>query len=286
MPKVDQFESVFRAATKERFRFEQVKIESVLIVTDLGEGEAAAFEASVQKFLRALGNPDAVRWKTLRATDFTTAKDLDEIVEAEKPDLICSYRNLHSSAWEYPYSLGKHLDVLTQVAPMPVLVLPHPKAGRASDHAMQDTKIVMAVTDHLTGDGHLVSYAATFTEPGGDLWLTHIEDDATFERYLDAISKIPSIDTDLARAELGKRLLKDPSDYIVTCEEGLRAAGHSLHIKKIVQFGHHLTDYKRAIEDHKIDLLVMNTKDEDQFAMHGLAYALAVELRQIPLLML
>lgn len=30
----------------------------------------------------------------------------------------------------------------------------------------------------------------------------------------------------------------------------------------------------------------MNTKDEDQLAMHGLAYPLAVELREIPLLML
>jgi hypothetical protein len=30
----------------------------------------------------------------------------------------------------------------------------------------------------------------------------------------------------------------------------------------------------------------MNTKDEDQLAMHGLAYPLAIELRTIPLLML
>ncbi len=33
-------------------------------------------------------------------------------------------------------------------------------------------------------------------------------------------------------------------------------------------------------------VLVMNTKDEDQLAMHGLAYSLAIELRAIPLLML
>lgn len=30
----------------------------------------------------------------------------------------------------------------------------------------------------------------------------------------------------------------------------------------------------------------MHTKDEDQSAMHGLAYPLAVELRETPLLML
>ncbi len=30
----------------------------------------------------------------------------------------------------------------------------------------------------------------------------------------------------------------------------------------------------------------MHTKDEDQMAMHGMAYPLAIELRQIPLLLL
>jgi hypothetical protein len=40
------------------------------------------------------------------------------------------------------------------------------------------------------------------------------------------------------------------------------------------------------ITQHHIDLLVFNTKDDDQLAMHGLAYPLAIELRQIPLLML
>jgi len=30
----------------------------------------------------------------------------------------------------------------------------------------------------------------------------------------------------------------------------------------------------------------MNTKDEDQLAMHGLAYPLAIEVRSIPLLLL
>ena len=43
---------------------------------------------------------------------------------------------------------------------------------------------------------------------------------------------------------------------------------------------------ERLIEEHEVDLLVMNTKDEDQLAMHGLAYSLAIELRAIPLLML
>ena len=54
----------------------------------------------------------------------------------------------------------------------------------------------------------------------------------------------------------------------------------------MVTSGHHIRTYRRLIEEHEVDLLVMNTKDEDQLAMHGLAYSLAIELRAIPLLML
>jgi hypothetical protein len=40
------------------------------------------------------------------------------------------------------------------------------------------------------------------------------------------------------------------------------------------------------VDEHHVDLLVLNTKDEDQLAIHGLAYPLAVELRNTPLLLL
>ncbi len=50
--------------------------------------------------------------------------------------------------------------------------------------------------------------------------------------------------------------------------------------------GNHLRDYRRLIEEHKVDLLVMNTKDDEQLAMHGLAYPLTVELRNTPMLLL
>ena len=57
-------------------------------------------------------------------------------------------------------------------------------------------------------------------------------------------------------------------------------------IESVVTVGHRLSEYAGLIEEHEIDLLVFNTKDDDQLAMHGLAYPLAIELRQIPLLML
>ncbi len=50
--------------------------------------------------------------------------------------------------------------------------------------------------------------------------------------------------------------------------------------------GDRVEEYRRLVEDHRVDLLVLNTLDGDQLAMHGQAYPLAVELRGIPLLML
>ena len=144
----------------------------------------------------------------------------------------------------------------------------------------------MAITDHMLGDHRLVNYAVRFTGADGTLWLTHIENEIVFDRYLDAISKIPSIDTDPARAALSRQLLKDAKEYIEGCRTSLREAGVPLTVEPLVTFGHHLADYRKLIEEHKVDLLVLNTNEEDQLAMHGIAYALAVELRQIPLLLL
>ena len=50
--------------------------------------------------------------------------------------------------------------------------------------------------------------------------------------------------------------------------------------------GHYLNDYRRLLDEHEIDLLVLNTKDDEQLAMHGLAYPLTVELRETPMMLL
>ena len=151
---------------------------------------------------------------------------------------------------------------------------------------MTGTRSVMAITDHLTGDHHLVSYAAALTAPGGKLFLTHVEDEAAFERYISTIGKIPTIDTESARHEILDQLLKEPRDYIASCREVLRREALPIELEEIIALGHHLTDYRRLIEEHDVNLLVLNTKDDDQLAMHGLAYPLSVELRDTPMLLL
>jgi len=284
--KVDQFESMFRSASREVFRYAQVNFDSVIVITDLDAAQAKAFGEKVREFLTLDDTNNKVNWRDVAGSDFQTAGELLSLVESTKPSLICTYRNLHSSAWRWPYSLGTHVDLLTQHTDVPIMLLPHPKANLSAAHAYENTDAVMAITSHLTGDDRLINYALRFVDPNGKLWLSHIEDNATFDRYIEAISKIPAIDTDTTRIALREQLLKEPRDYIEGCVETLREAGIHFNIENLVLFGHQLSQYKRLIQQHEVDLLVLNTKDDNQLAMHGMAYALAVELRHIPLLML
>lgn len=284
MSRADQFESVFRAAARQPFVYRPVAIRSVLTVTDLSGGEAESFTGEVRGFLSVLG--DGIAWRTLSNDDYATVQSLLDIVEADRPDLICVYRNLLSAAWRFPHTLGDHVEVLTQVTDVPVLVLPHPEAGRAAGHAMRNTDTVMAITDHLVGDDRLVNCAARFTSRGGRLLLTHVEDQGPFERIMDVISKIQEIDTDLARERIGKRLLKEAGAFIDSCRAELARHELEVTVEQMVSFGHRLREYESLVANHGVDMLVFHTKDDDQLAMHGLAHPLAVQLRHVPLLMI
>ncbi len=286
MTKVDQFESVFRAAARTVFTPEPVEVASVLVVSDRDASQADDFAAQTRAFLEVLDQTENIRWRVVHGNEFSNVPDLLVLVEGEHPGLICTYRHLHSESWRWPYTLGEYVDVLTQATTTPVLVMPHPERAESQHVARRRTHTVMALTDHLTGDNRLVNHAARYTQNDGSLYLSHVEDGAVFERYMEAISKISTIDTDAARSEIAARLIKDPRDYIESCRVGLARSIPSLTVESLVTSGHHIQEYRRLVEEHAVDLLVMNTKDEDQLAMHGLAYPLAIELRTIPLLML
>ena len=255
----------------------------MLVVTDADAAGAEDFAASVQRFLGTLADRE-VRWKSISGAEFKRVSQLQVLVEEHRPDLICTYRNLHLPATEYPHSLGVFVDVLTQATSAPVLLMPRPSSE--VDTTDRGTQQVMAITDHLAGDHHLVSFAAEMTQIGGTLHLTHVEDEATFARYIATISKIPTINTDDARNAILQQLLKEPRDYVDSCRKVLEAEGLPLNVKTIVTVGHHLTDHRHLIEQNQVDLVVLNTKDEDQLAMHGLAYPLTIELRDTPMLLL
>ena len=100
------------------------------------------------------------------------------------------------------------------------------------------------------------------------------------------ISKLTQIDTETAGEGLESRLLKESHDYLKSCRAATEAAEAAIKIEEIVDMGHRFDEYSSLIDEHEVDLLLMRTKDEDQLAMHALAFPLAVELRKIPLLML
>jgi hypothetical protein len=285
MTRLNTFESVFKAADKPLFAYESIKVDRILLVTDLAPGEAEALVPPARTFLAAVDDGRAA-WTVLGAGDFDNVRSLLDRVEAGQPDLVLTWRHLRSEAWRWPFSLGEYLDVLIQATTAPVLVLPHPDAGHALPHSIRNTDRVMAMTDHLAGDSRLVNYALAFTHAGGRCWLTHVESDHDFERYMEVIAKIPSIDTEDARETIKAQLLKEPRDFIRRCRNAVEAEKLPVTVEELVTTGHRLSEYRALIEGQEIDLLVMYARDEHQLAMHGRTYPLAVELRQIPLLLL
>jgi hypothetical protein len=278
MTNIDQFESVFKAADKPVFHPQEIDLSRRVVVCDATGDAAETFRARCRRFLP---DGDQVEWIVVSGDQFNSIGELLRLVTVHEPKVILTHRNLHVPAAEHPYSLGAYLDVLTQATDYPVLVAPQnePDSFKTPTH-------VMALSDELVGENRLVSFSARLTGEGGTLFLSHIEDEAIFKRYIDAIGKIPSIDTDSARDLILERLLQDSSDYVESCREVLAKQNFVGKIEAVTQTGHRVELCLQLIEEDAIDLLVLNTKDEEQLAMHGLAYPLAVQLRKIPLLLL
>ena len=286
MTRIDQFESVFKSADKPVFRYEPFSVGSPMVLTDLDDRAAESFAVLAGKYAGAGGSREISAQRVIKGADFSTIEECLELIAVGKPDLICTYRGLHSDCWRWGQSLGSYVEVLTQTVSVPVLVFPHPAAAETLSAAEAGCRHVMAMTDHLAGDSRLVNAALFFTPAQGTLHLTNLEDQQVFERYMEAIDKIPSIDSAAARDSVLAQILKEARDYIQSCRTVVGEQGLDVEIQETVELGLHVADYKRLAAARDVDLLVMNTKDSGQLAMHGLAYELAVELNDIPLLLL
>ena len=288
MTKIDQFESIFRAASKEKFEQEEVPVDRILVITDQDQKTTDRFADEIRAFLKGISANYQPKIECINGDQFKSVEQLLELVSKQKPELICTWRNLHTPACEFPYSLGVYVDVLTQATDVAILLMPNPDQQSKEEIEQLEstgTNKVMAITDHLSGDHHLVNVAARLVKEGGHLMLTHVEDQKTFDRYLEAIQMIPEIDSELARESLMERLLAEPLEYIDSCR-GTIEESEKVKVDALVTVGHTLKDYRRLIEENEVDLLILHTKDEDQLAMHGVAYPLAVELRDLPMILL
>jgi nucleotide-binding universal stress UspA family protein len=285
MSHVDQFESAFRSAIRPIYQPHAITLRRVLVVTDLSPEEAKVLEQSVQEYLHGLSPTGfSIEWDCLTNESFDSTASLLSKVETLSPDLICTYRNLNTADWRYENSIGSRLDTLINQSTIPVLVIPHPKPNTENIYTLNRNKTVVAITDHLTDDHQLIDYSSAFLERPGKLVLVHLEDQLTFDRYLDAISRITTIDTENARQQLASQLLKGPEAFVQSCRE--RLANSGIDVTKIVEFANGIDRFKETIHELETDLLVMKGIDHDQTGIHGLAQRLINETRRIPILVI
>lgn len=281
MSQIDEFESIFRRAEREPFAYTPPELNRVVVLTDQDKAFAASVETSLKTFLPALGEATV---DVVTGDQFSTVTELVETLEKLSPSLVVTFRHVQEQELVPQHSLGVYLDVLTQTLRAPVLVL----AGTAAEPQLPEAaaKSVLVLTDHIRGDARLISSAAAVAPPEATLHLAHVEDDLVFKRYLATIDRIPEINSDAAREHLEATLLGDAREYMEAAVIGLEEANVPHETELHVLRGHRLRKFKALMERTSADLCVFNTKDDDQLAMHGMAYAIAVETVDRALLLL
>ncbi|HNO79765.1 MAG TPA: hypothetical protein PKN33_17090 [Phycisphaerae bacterium] len=282
--RIDQFASVFKAAEKARYQYDPPLLSRVAVLVDTLKEQSSAYAESVCEFLKA-SNIVADEFKVVGAEDFSNIRQMLDVVHAASPNLIVTHRHLHLDREELEHSLGTYLDTLLQGTPIPVLVTPSPNTD-GTPKPLEIARDVLVMTDHLLDDPKCINYGVRFVAPGGIVHLCHVEDDAIFRKYMALIERIPEIETDVAREKLRAKLLQLPTDYIASCIDALQSESINATIKANVRLGHRVTDYHNLIEEHAGDLLVCNTNDPENLAIHPMAYAIALEFRKQPLLLL
>lgn len=282
MSSIDQFESVFRSAVSPTYEPRPFPLQSVLLMSDLDDEAERAYLMNVERFFSGLATPPKIT--SLPQEQSARIPELVRQVSELAPDLIITYRHVHNEVAEHAYTLGDHIEVLTQVTDAPILLFPHPNAWPQERFVAPSR--VLVLTDHLTEQPHLVDAALSMLKAPGQLTLAHVEDESVFERYIQHISKIPEIDTETARSTLEAKLLGEARRFIELTEAEIKRQELNVHVNAEVKMGHRLQSYVELVGEHHIELVVMQTKDADQVAMHGLSYPLAVELQHTPLLML
>lgn len=278
--RLDRFESAFRHAEARLYEPLPVEIARVAYVTDLEGEEATASMAAARGWLRPVDLWEETTWGLLPGGEWDTVETVLGGLERMRPDLVIAHRWLRETAFRPHHSLGVVLDVLTQAQKVPVLVLPE---GGEAPRSLRD---VLVLTDHLAECGRLVDWGSRMTATDGRLTMVHIEDGVVFDRYARAISRSADLASEETPQAILAQLLHEPERFIASAREVLAASRPGLEVESVVKVGHGVSELLALVEARHADLLVMDTKSEGQLAMHGTAYALAIELSDTPLLLL
>ena len=277
MLKIDHFASLFRAADKEQVDIPMVRISKVALVTDVSIDESHQLWERWKGIL-----PNPVEMVLL---DGSMTQSLPKLVDSLKEievDLVMTYRCLHSDAWQYPYAVGSYIEVLTQIVPFPVLLMPH---IHEESKTYANAKSILLLSAELTKEAALVGFAGAFSTKETQLLLAQIDDKSTFLRIIDIISKIPQIDTDDAKQYITERREQEMNDWVFRCTQNLSQQPNAPVVSQIDMLDPSMKECAAVIGQHNAELVVINTKDDEQLAIHGLAYPIMVQFRQLPLLL-
>ena len=279
---IDEFQSMFKRASRENYQYQSLELKHVTIITHQSQEVANSIQKELTSFLPQLGGQ--VEWNLITQNDFEDANQLLKCLHDHPSDLVVTHRHLHEDILLPQHSLGVYVDVLTQANKAPVLLLPGTASQRAALDKTCDT--IMVATDHIAGDHRLVNHAALFAPENGIVWLCHVEDDAVYRRYLHVIERIPSLHTEETGEQVMEQLMNEAAAYIGSAVEDLSKRFPKTQWKSEITLGHQVQTYRRLADEHQADLVVLNTKDQGQLAMHGLAYSISVEIIDRPLLLL
>ncbi|MFH1726071.1 MAG: hypothetical protein ABII00_15800 [Elusimicrobiota bacterium] len=284
MDNPDVFESVFKRAIRQSYEHCDIRLDTILLVTDLDPKDIAAYESKVRQLFGAILPSGKSRWISLHKHNYIGWAHLRAHIERHEPSLIVTYRLLQEVHDNTKSSLGAFLDTMARALRIPVLVLPDPD-GETAIRPGAACGSVMVVTSHLCGAHSLVNYGVRFTAEGGELTFCHLEDQDIFDRYLAAIEKIPEISTDVAREHIRRQLLVEPRQYIESVTQILQKRRPDIRVQGVIEIGHIIDRCRELIRTREADFVILALNDAAHLAMPGAGYSLAVELKDIPLLL-
>lgn len=263
---LDIFESVFKRSVKHRYEYENFKPDNILII---GHSDQLNM---LNAFISDYGN----KCISFEYNSSFTWVDLKSIIEKEHPDLILIQRHVGITNEDLTYSVGPVLESIAQEINIPVLLLPKEK---------ENLKIetIGIGFDHKIDNSYLVNKALLLRKSIKNIELIHVEDEAIFKYYIDAIEKIPEINTELAETKLKETILELSEDFFRGVAKDLNDNQISTNIH--CQFGETVKCYEDIIKEQNIDLLVFEAEDESKMAMHSLGHSMTIQFPNIATLL-
>ncbi|MDE0757742.1 MAG: hypothetical protein OSB45_06235 [Pseudomonadales bacterium] len=255
---------------------------NVLVLSDSGNS-GRNFLKRIQNFISTGDLAQTPEFTELKLPVPGSRSDFLNSIETQSADLMVTHHHLFETFTDPNLGLGTYLETLLQSSPIPLMIVPHyldPGLAPATEK-LED---VLVISDHFSNSDELINWSAEFVSNSGALWLTHVESEVDFERYMQAIARIPELDTETARTTLCRELLHESMSYIQNCKQQLAKTNPALAVELLACMGQPLHTYRQWLCSDKHELLVIPALAEDRFAQRALTGQLASEYPHIALL--